>query len=367
MANELRHWPVWMLGGLLLSPLAQAFPFGKKTPYESPCAVLTTGGDTSVYRGYGSGPDAESAKVNALKDIAERINVEVEGNVTTVTTLKNRKADQSFSSTATLKSKLKVQNARQICVDNKDPARIWHVVFELDTRPPVLLLGQRLGAVLRGAPVNFTGNSQLVRSGLAGELAAAVSAGRAAGGQAVSLPLQLRRQHGGWYLIAGAEQVQLRDEDLFKALELPHSPDVLLTLLNDGGKERPVSQLQQGDHFSLRVDAGRQGYLSLFNIYADGRVSLLAVNQPLKDSTPAVLPEAGQTFEAGLLTPNESARDIYIAAVSEKPLDRATMHQLRADQGMVKGDDSYQLEEVLALLDKSGAATASIIITTLPN
>lgn len=352
----------------MLTPLAQAFPFGKRVLYESPCvAALTVARDGSLIRGYGIGADSATVKLSALKDIAERINVRVQGETESMESMTNGKVDRQFSTTTRLVTELQVEDAVQICIDNKDPAGLWHAVFELDTRPPVFRLGQRLGAALRSpGQIVFTGNTHLVRSGLARELASSVTIGHASAGEEVSLPLRLRRQHGGWYLMAGTEQVRLRDEDLFKALEFPHSPEVLLTLLNNNAQDRPASQLVEGDRFSLRIDAGRTGYLSLFNIYADGRVSLLAANETLRSPSPSVFPEAGHTFEAGLLAPGVPTRDIYLAAVSEAPLDRMTMHRLRVEQGQVSGEDSYQLEELLALLDQSAAVTASIMVTTLP-
>lgn len=357
--------------GLLLVLPAQAFAFfggGKKpVPYHSPCAEdVEVSQDPALIRGYGQGANFAAAKLAALKDISERINVRIQSETSTQLQQNNGEVSRAFSSTATLSSDLEVDNATQVCADNKDPSGNWHLVFELDTRPPVHRLGQSLAAALQWpGKVAFSGSERLTRSRLVAELGAAMI-GPQSRGAPVTVPLALKRQHGGWYLIAAQEQIRLRNQDLMSALHFPSSPEVLLNILGDQDVSTGLAQLVEGEQFSLRVDSADGGYLSLFNVYADGRVSLLSINARKIAGEPLTFPEAGYTFEAGLLRPGQPTRDVYLAVLTRQPLSDTTVHQLREGRGLVVGEDSYQLDNLFRVLDRADARTASLLVTTLP-
>lgn len=356
--------------GLMLAMPAQAFGiFGgdRKAPYQSPCAgQVNVSQDPALVRGYGQGLDFTAAKLSALKDISERINVRIRAETSTKTQMKDGDVSRSYTSTATLSSEIEVDNAAQVCADNKDPSGMWHVVFELDTRPPVYRLGQVLAASYRSPrSVTFSGNQHLTQSRLVADLRAAMIRPSATG-EPVTVPLRLKRQHGGWYLIAAGEQIRLRDADLMRALHFSGSPEVLLNILGDQDVSGGLAQLVEGEQFSLRVDSVSGGYLSLFNIYADGRVAMLGANLQKLPGEPVVVPEAGYTLEAGLLHPGQPTRDVYIALLTEQPLNDTTVHQLREGRGLVSGEDSYQLESLFTVLERADARIASLMVTTLP-
>ncbi|MZR63752.1 LPP20 family lipoprotein [Alcanivorax sp. DP30] len=363
----------WLRAGLVMALLlvnqsALAW-FGKEKDddkvYASSCADSLAGVDGSVVvRGYGQGASFQQAKAEALKDISERISVQVTGKSVSTSQLNNGESSSSFQSSARIDTRLRIQQAVQVCSDNGDPSGDWHVVFEFDTRSAVQQLAATLNKSLAGNRVRLEGNPYLLGSQLINELRAGLHVGH--GQNAQPLSLSLKRQHGGWYLVAGDQQVRLSDDDIFQSMHFAGSSELILSLIKTADTGQQLDQLLVGDQFSLRVDSTLEGFLSIFNVYADGRVSVLAANQPIDEGGLKILPGGSMTYEAGLLESGKTARDFYLAIVTDERIQSATLHHLRESHGMVEGESSYQLHRLFDLLHDSHPSVSSLVITTLP-
>ncbi len=333
--------------------------------YASSCAqTLAEVDGVVIVRGYGQGASFQQAKVEALKDISERISVQVTGKSVSRSQLQNGQESSSFQSSAQINTQLRIQQAIQVCSDNEDPSGDWHVVFEFDTRSAVQQLAASLNRKLAGKPVRLEGNEYLLGSQLVNELRSSLRDGR--GQDAQALLLSLKRQHGGWYLAAGDQQVRLTDDDIFQSMHFPGSSELILSLIKTADTGRQLDQLLAGDQFSLRVDSTLEGFLSVFNIYADGRVSVLTANQPIDEGGLKILPGGNMTYEAGLLERGKAAKDVYLAIVTNERIQSATIHHLRESRGMVEGESSYQLHRLFNVLNDSHPSVSSLVITTLP-
>ena len=355
---------------LLTSGQAVAW-FGQSTPVREvePCAgkLNALSGTTEAafrIRGYGEGENFQQAKVEALREIAERIQVRVTGRSVSSTHMAGEDASASFLSTATLETTLRIDSAVQVCSHHSVKGDRWHAVFEFDSRSAVQRLIATLNETFHGQPVVLDGNPYLLESQLVNELRAGLT-GKGAE-DAMTVWVALKRLHGGWYLSAGEHQVRLAPQDILQAIHFTGSQTLLLSLIKKTGASASVDQLLEGDAFALRVDSTQSGYLSLFNLYADGRVSVLSANGLVTANKAEVVPQEELTFEAALAETGKATRDLYLAVLSDEPLPPSTLHQLRLGQGLVEGEDSYQLPILLGLLKQVNPRVASTMVTTLP-
>lgn len=342
--------------------------FGKEKPsqYVSTCVVTRAdSADQFVVRGYGQGDSFAQAKTEALRDIAERISVQVSGSSVSQSSLMNGEEGSHFQSTARIETSLQIAQAQQLCADQGDPTGRWHVVFEFDTRSPVQQLSAALNRQYQGRPIRLQGNDWLLGSQLVNGLRAGLV--HSEGAEAVAVPVALRRQHDGWYLTAGDHQARLAADDLLDAMHFPGTAELALTLIRTVDRSSALEQLQEAEQFSLRVDSATGGYLSVFNIYADGRVSVLIPNEQIQQGAVAMLPGGTLTYQAGLLERGKATRDVYLAVVTAERIQPGTLHLLRENRGPVTGEASYQLHQLFALLEDEQPAVASMVVSTLPN
>src|SRR5690606_40989348 len=127
-----------------------------------------------------------------------------------------------------------------------------------------------------------------------------------------SIDLRLERQHGGWYLVAMGEQVRLRPGQVLDVFHIDSSPRLLLTLSRHGQADDDLAQLIAGEEFTLSLHSSEAGYVSIFNVYGDGRVANMALNQRVEAGAPLTLPEEGMVFQSALFVEDQASEDVYV-------------------------------------------------------
>lgn len=318
-------------------------------------------------RGYGEGESLRSAKLSALQDIAERINVSVTGTTQTRTSLESGEAERAFVEEVSARSSVNLSDATQVCAQRRAEDGLWFAVFEADTRNPVQQFGVRLANVTGNvSDISLTGSPYFLKSEVADQLRSVIQ-GLARRDGIAAIDLRLERQHGGWYLAAMGEQVRLRPGQVLDVFHIDNSPRLLLSLSRHGQADDDLAQLIAGEEFALSLHASEAGYVSVFNIYGDGRVANMALNQPIKAGEPISLPDEGMVFQAALLEEDVAADDIYIAMHTTQPIRETQIQQLRENAGLVSGENSYSLHTLLRIFEQVNPDLASLRVTTLPN
>lgn len=118
-----------------------------------------------------------------------------------------------------------------------------------------------------------------------------------------------------------------------------------------------ANRLREGDLFALALKSTDPGpHLTTFNIYPDGRVSLLQKSQPLatyQEIPPLAQRNAeGGIFDAHLVTLGVPVQDIFVVVATTERLDTSPFTILKTDRGPLTGEYSYQLHEFMTWLDK---------------
>ncbi len=348
----------------------------KHSSYISRCLKLNNQPEQKTYLwlAYGSAKTFEGARTQAFQELATSIQVRVGVSSESHQVYSSKKGSQTdFSEDITLNSSVELQEAEQVCRDDNDPNGLIHVLYQLDRRTPVQKLAVQLRQQLaQQGPSELTwiGPKLLTQSAPALLLQSQLS--NPSSTKPIRLPLQLQRsQASTWQLTAGNAIVSLSDRQLFEWLNwssLSNSSELRFDAVqvNDQGDTlQPTVRYNDGDSFKFRL-SGKQGFVTLFNVYPDGRVAQLTASTRIEKNKVQWIPEEG-LFETQILLAGETARDWYVGVLTQTPLRDANFKQLQADSGLVSGSSSFQLDQFIRWLDQTKVqAVSGLMIETLP-
>ena len=121
-------------------------------------------------------------------------------------------------------------------------------------------------------------------------------------------------------------------------------------------------EYQEGEGFHLNFNIKKDGYLTLFNIYEDGRVGLIMENEFRKKKSMFSFPslKSNQEFYAALNSENRDAKDMYVAILSEKKLN---LSQFKLQKIENVNQDEYKFNQVIELCQKHTFTT--LVLRTL--
>lgn len=358
-----------VLNGILTLPTHAA------SDYVSPCRQVAEGYFPNyISVGYGEADNFQAAKQHALQDLAESlgesvISIRSEG----VTRKKDTEVYREFHEEFSIQLRIKLDQAERICEDLDTPTTKVYVVYKVDRRTLQQKLADKLLNQWMRVPatIHWQGPRALVESRLVVSLTQLLTR-NANQSNTIELPVALTRMHGRWYLEVDGEMEPIGQLGLLDLLnwEVMEEGQLVLELLKvEAGKAHQWAskRFKAGDEFKIAIKSGtkHQGYITLFNIYPDGRVAQLLPSSTLNAS--AVLPKEG-VFISELLNSGEPVLDTYIALFSEKPLDVTVFRQLEADAGLVEGEMAYGLDRFVSWLDGVDAfAIKAIHVETTPH
>jgi len=154
----------------------------------------------------------------------------------------------------------------------------------------------------------------------------------------------------------------------YKTVLFPLSPQKFDALFIDVSSAKvelksPQSTFVEGDGFNLYLKSYETGYLSLFDVYDDGRVGVLFENRAIKKGESFLFPslESKQEFVATLMTPTKATKDLYVAVLSRNRLNLSSFEQ---QEGLLIGEQEFRFNEVIALCRDH--ACTSIVLKTKP-
>ncbi len=335
-------------------------------PYQSHCTKHNKSGSPYFVYGVGVGADIASARNAALADIAGSLSSQISVQTTSTLSSVNDVESDSFKQNVDISSHVSIDDAVETCRDTGDPGGSVHLVFRLDKRPVVQKVYSDLITSWGGIHPNLVlmkGPSILIGSKFVAELKAKLERGNA-GIDVQTVVLDLQRKNNTWVLSVGQNATYTIADRSFltfiapnfirevKALDLSvlHADQMGSTeLATEDFQFARSARLRHGDSFVFRASSRRNGYLSIFNVYEDGRIANLLENRSIAAGKSIQFPEGG-TFTSLLLEDGKTTYDVYIAVLTEAPVLISQFGKLN-DDGFLTGKNSYQFDQFLRWYD----------------
>ena len=280
--------------------------------------------------GYGAGASLKEAKEDALRDIASQIKVQLTSSLTIGTNIDGDKLKKQIDHQIQTRTDAQLKNAKVIKSDRVGKeffvaVRSRHIPdLPCETKQnPYLektLLIERLNSLTK-CPYDF----------------------------------ELLRKNGRWHLIYHTLSEPLAPKHFDELLVNSRSDDLLM--LSD------KSHYAEDDLITLEITSKKTGHLSLFVVYEDGKVGILADGAIIFKNQPYRFPEpdSGLELVAGLTETREPTKDLYVAVVTESPLNLGRFEQIEND---LLGDGEYRFGELLQLLE--GKNFSTLLLRTTP-
>lgn len=337
------------LGLVACTPLPVAPAVIQPAPYRSPClesALLT---EQHAVRGYGSGTSLRAARLEALQDMAERVRVQVTGETRQrlMRDIQGR-IEHSLSNTVEARSSEVFSEVELACLDERgDPAGHWHVGVRADLRDPAAIVAERVQG--RGA---WRGPAALLQGPFWQRVVSLRPAERS---QGTISRLSVRRQGGGWQLLADGEPLYGNPLPLSAVLRwqaLGHAWPMALE--GERGTEGGA-RVRSGADVRLRVEPPGPGFVSLLHVGADERLTWLRRNVPVSGAV-LVWPPRG-AFSLSLPAGEASAEEVFVAVWSPESL---------AHPPEFSPDDAYGLSSLLEWLESPPHQSTVLPVLVLP-
>jgi len=160
------------------------------------------------------------------------------------------------------------------------------------------------------------------------------------------------------------EKWHLKYKTIFETLSEKDFATFFVTVSNDNiSLKSSKNSFREGEGFHLLLSAQKDGYISLFNVYEDGKVGLIFENEKISKKREIIFPSAtsGQEFVATLNTPNEATKDLYFVIYSPKKVDLSYFEEQSSNLVSKK---EFRFNDVLKLCEDKEFAT--IVLQTKP-
>ncbi|MCX6074117.1 MAG: LPP20 family lipoprotein [Campylobacterales bacterium] len=292
--------------------------------------------------GYGEGVSLDEAKANAKSDIAKTIRSHIDSTFTTQTSVNNATLEHNASHSVRETSNLTLSDVVMLQRDQKNGH--FYVALQYDNRPLFIKLARLGGQALCGEPNPYLAQTSILKN-LSTELNCTTS-------------VEITRDQNGWYLGRGEYRVVLNESD-FENLMIEASNGSLRL-------SATPSRVNVDEAYTLSLDAlPFSGYLSLFDVYDDGRVVVMEKNIDLtrqlkkKLLYPNDIRHEDQLV-GGLNVPLKDALDLCVAVVSNKPLELSKFTPM--GETTEKGERAYAMDRLLSLMKNNPFATT--VVTT---
>ncbi len=284
--------------------------------------------------GYGQGKSQVEARQMAFSAIAQQFEVQIESEMAMVKQFGEDQLKTSAREVTQIKVNQDLKNVSTLRESHSGDA--YYVALQVDERPIKLVIEGKLRDKGYRNPA-FNGPEVISKSPLLTSLQS--------GSQENMLDVSLQRSSEQWQ-IAIADVLQ-PVTDLSEVLNWNHTPAKSLHL---SVIDKQENRIQAGQTFRLKLEMPEldQGYLSLFNIYSDGRLTIALDNQPISEAA-MTFPDHPLWLKASPLIPGQPDRDTYLAIVTEQNVD-TTQFRKTGDQ-VVKGEEAYVLHKFINWLE----------------
>ncbi|MFL0797285.1 MAG: LPP20 family lipoprotein [Cellvibrionaceae bacterium] len=334
----------------------------------SPCLLQAQQATNPIKAGYGEGTNLQQAKQQAYNDIAEQFGVDVQTSNTNIQQKIDQQVRTQFTANTRTQASARLEDLQISCLQRHQG--LITLALTYDTRPLHQQISDSLIEHWLSQPAQLTlqGPTPLTQSTLMHD----VKQELLGNDNEQSLKLTLERKNG-WSIRLNTNNASfnktdnaknntwnkrwpLRNEQLHYVVNWSalNKGNLELTVKDDQG--RPIPQkIYAGTEFRLHLNHTgtntNNSYLHAIGIYEDGSLDIIRQNIKNKNTFKKQIPEQG-IFEAGTLRGQKQSTDIYIAFITEKPLqDYGKLAQLLL--GNLEGSD---INHLLTSLEKNALA-----------
>lgn len=340
--------------------------------YYSPCLQLSLQhSNMAIKMGYGSGASLPSAKQAALYDIANQIVVNVQGQAVRKSYKKSAQVETQFTQKITTQAESILSSVEVACSDPNDPSGHIHIALRYDQRPLVDIFASRLKAQQwqAAAKIEWQGPSIITQSHFIHNIEKRLittNVNNSIEAKPQQMLVQLFRKNQQWHLAINNTILPLEKQHYQDLLNWQYLPRGSSSVQLHNEKGRKIStHLRDGDDFWLVFNTNKQGYLSIFNIYEDGRVVKMRENIHATETERVKLPEHQGSFSAGLITEGQSTTDQYLFILTQQPINGLAFAQLGLDVNPSQADNNFHLNLFLGWLDQQELISSNMLEMTI--
>lgn len=332
-----------------------------------------------ILKGYGQGATAAAARMDALGDIGRQLGVTVRS-VTEDVSMEWVEAQERVIQEA-YHQKTRSEATHHLkdwdVLRSERHAGHHFAQVRLDRRPAAVVAAGRLSRRLPAGTggVEWAGPDALTRGALVRDMERALRWDGTAD-RRIRVHLSLVRLDERWHLRVVPEggdgfHVPLDEPDFHSVFAWSRlDGDALGLSLLPLGEARGYNRLRHGDPFvfEARVPDVDAGYLTVFNVYEDGRVSVLEENAPaaeMVDIPETAIQERGGAFVAQTLVGGAPTQDLYVAVLSMEVLATSEFQRMLENLPPVSGESAYRVHELVQWLARHQDAIQGVDVLSV--
>ncbi len=324
--------------------------------------------ETRIIRGYGRGASPEQARLNALEDISRQLGVTIHSEAQDLTMEFVQEQQQQITEEYTHRVRAEATHHLKDwrLEKSKQVGDQHYAIIILDRRAAPVVVAEKIKNSLRIQPgsVKWIGPRSLINGNIIPKIESTLLR---KGGEQATVELNLQRRDEQWYLVVRPEEsepfhVALDEPDFPRLFGLPvkNANNLVQLSLRPLDILRGYNRLREGDWFIFEIAAQTEGHITLFNIYEDGRVSILDENLQIQPGSNREIPSqkeqaAGEAFMAFPIEHNQPTQDLYLAILSSTPLPTSGFQRLLEESPPLAGETSYQIHRLMEWLDEHQA------------
>ena len=280
--------------------------------------------------GYGTGTSLDQAKQTARRSIVQQIEVTVSSQTAFVKKTDDDQLSIQTMESTQLKSTRTLKNIQTIHQEQID--ELYYIALQIDQRPAGVILDSKLDD-----PRTFSGSPVITGSRLINSLDAK---------SGTVFPVSLLRKEQQWLLSIDVVLQPIEDLTAVTNWEINQIPGFTISLA-----KKTENRLKAGEAFQLSIKATEvMKYVTVFNIYSDGRVVTLLDNHLMTNGS---LQYPSTTSHNQLVASpvflGQADRDLYLAIGSEEKIDTTKFRKTTTHPEI--GESSYNLHKFIHWLD----------------
>jgi len=166
---------------------------------------------------------------------------------------------------------------------------------------------------------------------------------------------KLKYYNKQWYLVYKTLYERVHSQQFFQLFQNMSNSNLYL--------DTKKYSLVDGEYFSFTIKTKKSGYITLFDVYEDGRVGVLFANIKVKKNQILTFPslKSGELLRTTLLEPFKITQDMYVLVLSNRKLN---ISQFEEQKEQISSNRAYSFHYLVELLPKYIYTT--IILKTKP-